>query len=218
MWRRSIARLITKKEMQVEAYKIVRSLLVETDEAAFDIMLKEALKMFDEKEEMKEFKMYFEQTYSKQRSMDILSQEVSNEIRKRQSIRSTYFFGESKSTTGTRQMHRALTAIVQKNKDQILAEKEKLCFTIRNACEDDIPSIMETRRSIGVHEVPTAVQTAMKLFPQGIKVAEGEDVFKNYDLFASLTAAMSAVAKRSWLQALGWRCFGRVMSLTSWFH
>ncbi|GFX84164.1 uncharacterized protein TNCV_927751 [Trichonephila clavipes] len=44
-WRRSIARLITKKEMQVEAYKIVRSLLVETDEAAFDIMLKEALKM-----------------------------------------------------------------------------------------------------------------------------------------------------------------------------
>ncbi|GFU49660.1 uncharacterized protein TNCV_2906231 [Trichonephila clavipes] len=31
-WRRSIARLITKKEMQVEAYKIVRSLLVETDE------------------------------------------------------------------------------------------------------------------------------------------------------------------------------------------
>ncbi|GFT51021.1 uncharacterized protein TNCV_3512431 [Trichonephila clavipes] len=64
-WRRSIARLITKKEMQVEAYKIVRSLLVETDEAAFDIMLKEALKMFDEKEEMKEFKMYFEQTYSK---------------------------------------------------------------------------------------------------------------------------------------------------------
>ncbi|GFS34346.1 hypothetical protein TNIN_451501 [Trichonephila inaurata madagascariensis] len=33
----------------------------ETDEAAFDIMLKEALKMFDEKEEMKEFKRYFEQ-------------------------------------------------------------------------------------------------------------------------------------------------------------
>ncbi|GFV77209.1 uncharacterized protein TNCV_444391 [Trichonephila clavipes] len=64
-WRRSIARLITKKEMQVEAYKIVRSLLVETDEAAFDIMLKEALKMFDEKEEIKEFKIYFEQTYSK---------------------------------------------------------------------------------------------------------------------------------------------------------
>ncbi|GFX90983.1 uncharacterized protein TNCV_197611 [Trichonephila clavipes] len=64
-WRRSIARLITKKEMQVEAYKIVRSLLVETDEAAFDIMLKEALKMFDEKEEKEEFKIYFEQTYSK---------------------------------------------------------------------------------------------------------------------------------------------------------
>ncbi|GFW68966.1 hypothetical protein TNCV_2918641 [Trichonephila clavipes] len=75
--------------MQVEAYKIVRSLLVETDEAAFDIMLKEALKMFDEKEEMKEFKMYFEQTYSKRSE--------SNEIRKRQSIRSTYFFGESKN-------------------------------------------------------------------------------------------------------------------------
>ncbi|GFY17865.1 hypothetical protein TNCV_1076001 [Trichonephila clavipes] len=51
--------------MQVEAYKIVRSLLVETDEAAFDIMLKEALKMFDEKEEMKEFKMYFEQNLHK---------------------------------------------------------------------------------------------------------------------------------------------------------
>ncbi|GFY37510.1 uncharacterized protein TNIN_418951 [Trichonephila inaurata madagascariensis] len=64
-WRHSISRLITKKEIQVEAYKIVRSLLVETDEAAFDIMLKEALKMFDEKEEMKEFKRYFEQTYSK---------------------------------------------------------------------------------------------------------------------------------------------------------
>ncbi|GFV35086.1 uncharacterized protein TNCV_4779201 [Trichonephila clavipes] len=54
-----------KKEIQVEAYKIVQSLLVETDEAAFDIMLKEALKMFDEKEDMKEFKRYFEQTYSK---------------------------------------------------------------------------------------------------------------------------------------------------------
>ncbi|GFY77282.1 uncharacterized protein TNIN_85641 [Trichonephila inaurata madagascariensis] len=64
-WRRSISRLITKKEIQVEAYKIVRSLLVETDEAAFNIMLKEALKMFDEKEEMKEFKRYFELTYSK---------------------------------------------------------------------------------------------------------------------------------------------------------
>ncbi|GFY74699.1 uncharacterized protein TNIN_261071 [Trichonephila inaurata madagascariensis] len=64
-WRHSISRLITKKEIQVEAHKIVRSLLVETDEAAFDIMLKEALMMFDEKEEMKEFKRYFEQTYSK---------------------------------------------------------------------------------------------------------------------------------------------------------
>ncbi|GFY52591.1 uncharacterized protein TNIN_35441 [Trichonephila inaurata madagascariensis] len=64
-WRRSISRLITKKEIQVEAYKIVRSLLVETDEAAFNIMLKEALKMFDENEKMKEFKRYFEQTYSK---------------------------------------------------------------------------------------------------------------------------------------------------------
>ncbi|GFY76846.1 hypothetical protein TNIN_241661 [Trichonephila inaurata madagascariensis] len=63
-WRHSISRLITKKEIQVEAHKIVRSLLVETDEAAFDIMLKEALMMFDEKEEMKEFKRYFEQTYS----------------------------------------------------------------------------------------------------------------------------------------------------------
>ncbi|GFV02194.1 hypothetical protein TNCV_3516491 [Trichonephila clavipes] len=61
-WRRSISRLITKKEIQVEAYKIIRSLLVETDEAAFDVMLKEALKMFDEKGEMKEFKRYFEQT------------------------------------------------------------------------------------------------------------------------------------------------------------
>ncbi|GFW84570.1 hypothetical protein TNCV_457511 [Trichonephila clavipes] len=59
-WRRSIPRLITKKEIQVEAYKKVRILLVETDEAAFDIMLKGALKMFDEKEEMKEFKRYFE--------------------------------------------------------------------------------------------------------------------------------------------------------------
>ncbi|GFT88103.1 hypothetical protein TNCV_2449371 [Trichonephila clavipes] len=59
-WRRSISRLITKKEIQVEAYKKVRILLVETDEAAFDIMLKGALKMFDEKEEMKEFKRYFE--------------------------------------------------------------------------------------------------------------------------------------------------------------
>ncbi|GFW47013.1 MULE domain-containing protein [Trichonephila clavipes] len=64
-WRRSISRLITKKEIEVEAYKMVRSLLVETDEAAFDIMLKEALKMFDEKDEMKELKRYFEQTYSK---------------------------------------------------------------------------------------------------------------------------------------------------------
>ncbi|GFY65922.1 MULE domain-containing protein [Trichonephila inaurata madagascariensis] len=57
--------LITKKEIQVEAYKIVRSLLVETDEAAFDRMSKEALKMLDEKDDMKEFKRYFEQTYSK---------------------------------------------------------------------------------------------------------------------------------------------------------
>ncbi|GFU74096.1 uncharacterized protein TNCV_1642201 [Trichonephila clavipes] len=64
-WRRSISLLITKKEIQVENYKVVRSLLVETDEAAFDIMLKETLKMFHEKEEMKEFKKYFEQTYSK---------------------------------------------------------------------------------------------------------------------------------------------------------
>ncbi|GFX39221.1 uncharacterized protein TNCV_3859461 [Trichonephila clavipes] len=63
-WRRSILRLITKKEIQVEAYKIVRSLLVETDEAAFD-MLKEVLKNFDEKEEIVELKRYFKQTYSK---------------------------------------------------------------------------------------------------------------------------------------------------------
>ncbi|GFT36894.1 hypothetical protein TNCV_174761 [Trichonephila clavipes] len=65
IWRHSISRLITKKEIQVEAYKIVRSLLVETDEAAFELMLKEVLKVFDEKEEVKEFKIYFEQTYSK---------------------------------------------------------------------------------------------------------------------------------------------------------
>ncbi|GFW10600.1 hypothetical protein TNCV_893951 [Trichonephila clavipes] len=62
--RRSISRLITKKEIQAEAYEIVQSLLEKTDEAAFDIMLKEALKMF-EKEERKEFKRYFEPTYSK---------------------------------------------------------------------------------------------------------------------------------------------------------
>ncbi|GFY19404.1 hypothetical protein TNCV_4127911 [Trichonephila clavipes] len=63
IWRLSISRLITKKEIQVEAYKIVRSLLEETDEVAFDIILKEALKLFDEKDDMKEFKGYFEQSY-----------------------------------------------------------------------------------------------------------------------------------------------------------
>ncbi|GFR33380.1 hypothetical protein TNCT_135071 [Trichonephila clavata] len=80
-----------------------------------------------------------------------------------------------KSTTGTSQMPRTLTTIVQENKDQILAEKEKFRFTIRNACEDDIPSIMETRKSIGIHDVSTVVQTAIKLCPQGIKIAETED-------------------------------------------
>ncbi|GFX45676.1 SCAN domain-containing protein 3 [Trichonephila clavipes] len=59
-WRRNISRFIMKKEMQVEAYKTVRSVLVETV-----IMLKETLKIIDEKKEMKEFKRYFEQTYSK---------------------------------------------------------------------------------------------------------------------------------------------------------
>ncbi|GFQ78480.1 n-acetyltransferase domain-containing protein [Trichonephila clavata] len=81
----------------------------------------------------------------------------------------------NKSTNGTRQMHRTLSIMQQQNKNQILAKKEKFCFTMRDASEDDIPSIMETRKSIGVHEVPTVVQTAMKQFPQGIKIAEAED-------------------------------------------
>ncbi|GFX59362.1 hypothetical protein TNCV_4633201 [Trichonephila clavipes] len=71
-------------------------------------------------------------------------------------------------------MPRTLTTIQQQDKDQDLAEKEKFSFTIRNACEDDISTIMETR-SIGVHDVLTVVQTAMKLDPQAIKIAESED-------------------------------------------
>ncbi|GFQ85895.1 n-acetyltransferase domain-containing protein [Trichonephila clavata] len=72
-------------------------------------------------------------------------------------------------------MPRTLTTIIQEDKGQSLAEKGKFCFTIRNACEDDIPSIMETRKSIGIHDVSTVVQTAIKLCPQGIKIAETED-------------------------------------------
>ncbi|GFS49150.1 n-acetyltransferase domain-containing protein [Trichonephila inaurata madagascariensis] len=34
---------------------------------------------------------------------------------------------------------------------------------------------METRKSLGVHDVPTVVQTTMKLDPQGFKIAETED-------------------------------------------
>ncbi|GFY60341.1 hypothetical protein TNIN_177981 [Trichonephila inaurata madagascariensis] len=49
-----------KKEIQIEEYKIVRSLLVETDETAFDLRLKEEMKIFDKKYDTKEFN--FEQT------------------------------------------------------------------------------------------------------------------------------------------------------------
>ncbi|GFS50819.1 hypothetical protein NPIL_35021 [Nephila pilipes] len=59
-------RLIKKPEIQVEAYKIVRCLLIETDEEAFSMMLKEALKIFSEKDESREFGKYFEHMYSKQ--------------------------------------------------------------------------------------------------------------------------------------------------------
>ncbi|GFY78485.1 n-acetyltransferase domain-containing protein [Trichonephila inaurata madagascariensis] len=81
----------------------------------------------------------------------------------------------NKSATCTRQMPRTITTIQQQDKDQILAEKEKFSFTIRNACEDDISTIMETRRSIGVHDVLTVVQTAIKLDPQAIKIAQSEE-------------------------------------------
>ncbi|GFS94078.1 uncharacterized protein NPIL_636191 [Nephila pilipes] len=65
-WRRNISRLIKKPEIQVEAYKVVRCLLIETDEEAFSMMLKEVLKIFSEKDELREFGKYFEHIYSKQ--------------------------------------------------------------------------------------------------------------------------------------------------------
>ncbi|GFU05441.1 uncharacterized protein NPIL_350771 [Nephila pilipes] len=49
----------------VEAYKVVRCLLIETDEEAFSMMLKEVLKIFSEKDELREFGKYFEHMYSK---------------------------------------------------------------------------------------------------------------------------------------------------------
>ncbi|GFT79709.1 uncharacterized protein NPIL_619491, partial [Nephila pilipes] len=64
-WRRNISKLIKKPENQVEAYKVVRCLLIETDEEAFSIMLKEALKIFSEKDELREFGNYFEHVYCK---------------------------------------------------------------------------------------------------------------------------------------------------------
>ncbi|GFS50417.1 uncharacterized protein NPIL_235841 [Nephila pilipes] len=64
-WRRNSSKLIKKPENQVEAYKAVRCLLIETEEEAFSIMLKEALKIFSEKDEFKEFKNYFEHVYCK---------------------------------------------------------------------------------------------------------------------------------------------------------
>ncbi|GFT60214.1 uncharacterized protein NPIL_71501 [Nephila pilipes] len=64
-WRRNISRLIKKPEIQIEAYKVVRCLLIETDEEAFSMMLKEVLKIFSEKDELREFGKYFEHIYSK---------------------------------------------------------------------------------------------------------------------------------------------------------
>ncbi|GFT69204.1 MULE domain-containing protein [Nephila pilipes] len=62
---RSIVKLIKKPENQIQAYKVVRCLLMETEEEAFYIMLQEALKNFNETDEFREFNNYFEHVYCK---------------------------------------------------------------------------------------------------------------------------------------------------------
>ncbi|GFS72853.1 uncharacterized protein NPIL_603981 [Nephila pilipes] len=64
-WRRSIVKLIKKPENQIQAYKVVRCLLMEIEEEAFYIMLQEALKNFNETDKFREFKNYFEHVYCK---------------------------------------------------------------------------------------------------------------------------------------------------------
>ncbi|GFS52659.1 uncharacterized protein NPIL_356961 [Nephila pilipes] len=64
-WRRSIVKLIKKPENQIQAYKVVRCLLMETEEEAFYIRLQEALKIFNETDEFRAFKNYFEHVYCK---------------------------------------------------------------------------------------------------------------------------------------------------------
>ncbi|GFY74914.1 hypothetical protein TNIN_231471 [Trichonephila inaurata madagascariensis] len=90
-----------KKEIQIEEYKIVRSLLVETDEAAFDLRLKEALKIFDEIDDTKEFN--FEQTYDNkvcvslmERSHKRFDEELFNLMKfERGRVSLIYFIGET---------------------------------------------------------------------------------------------------------------------------
>ncbi|GIX88695.1 hypothetical protein CDAR_391271 [Caerostris darwini] len=64
-WRRKIGKLNIPKEQQIEIYKVLRCLLSETDEDAFEVMMSEAVRRFEENDLLKEFGMYFKDNYSK---------------------------------------------------------------------------------------------------------------------------------------------------------
>lgn len=64
-WRKNINSKVKGKEKQAEVYKIVRTLMQERDALAFESMLPNAMKQFNDDPETAEFGTYFRENYTK---------------------------------------------------------------------------------------------------------------------------------------------------------
>ncbi|GFU33816.1 n-acetyltransferase domain-containing protein [Nephila pilipes] len=70
----------------------------------------------------------------------------------------------------------------RRNKFSLAHVPPKIPIKIRCMREEDIPQVMELRRQVRVQDVPSVLQTWLKLDPEGMKVAENE----NGDIVGSL--------------------------------
>ena len=62
-WRRKLAEVVSVKVLQAEIYKVLRCLLIETDEKTFAVLMKAVLEHFDENKEIEASFAYFKRHY-----------------------------------------------------------------------------------------------------------------------------------------------------------
>ncbi|GFT26821.1 hypothetical protein NPIL_391521 [Nephila pilipes] len=58
---------------------------------------------------------------------------------------------------------------------------------------EDIPQVMELRRQVRVHDVPSVLQTWLKIDPEGMKVAVNENALLSTGSLTIITATSSTI-------------------------